>query len=262
MEFMNRVPFTRAKTGFRLTGALAAVLVLCAPVFAGPPFRTDDPEPVLFEHFEITPATMGTRTTDGWTGSLPAMEVNYGAVPGLQLHVAVSQGYTAPVGGRTGFAPGDFEIGGKYRFVSPDADDWFPRAAVYPQIEVPGGNQKLGFGTGHAAVFLPLWLQKDFGPWTTYGGGGYWINPGAGNRDYSFAGAALWRKISDPLNVGIEVFHQTSPADGVKQSSGFNVGTTYDFSENWHLLASVGTGIQNSAATNQLSYFLGLQLTF
>jgi hypothetical protein len=48
----------------------------------------------------------------------------------------------------------------------------------------------------------------------------------------------------------------------VPASTGFNVGATYDFSENWHLLAAVGRGIQNVSATNQFSYYLAMQLTF
>ncbi|WP_158925160.1 hypothetical protein [Acidisphaera sp. S103] len=72
----------------------------------------------------------------------------------------------------------------------------------------------------------------------------------------------MWRKITGTFNVGIEVFHQTSSADNVKESTGFNVGTTYDFSTNWHLLSSAGSGIQNAFGTNQFSYFLALQLTF
>jgi hypothetical protein len=188
--------------------------------------------------------------------------VNYGAVPNLQLHALLPRDYSALRGGRTGFAAGDLELGAKYRFVSPDDDDWYPQAAIFPAVEVPVGNQKFGFSTGHAALFLPVWLQKDFDPWTIYGGGGYWINPGAGNKNYSFFGTALWRKVTDSFHVGIEVFHQTSPAASVNKSTGFNVGSTYDFSENWHLLASAGTGIQNRTTTNQFSYYLGLQLTF
>jgi hypothetical protein len=246
----------------RSAGALAVVLLLTSPAFAGPPFRTDDPEPVDFQHFEINMLSLGTRTAGGWSGTLPGLEVNYGALPNLQLHAIIPRDYTAPTGGRIGFALGDIELGAKYRFITPGEDDWFPQVGIFPLIEVPAGNQKPGFSTGHAQVFLPLWLQKDFDPWTVYGGGGYWINPGVGNKNYSFFGAALWRKATDQLNVGIEVFHQTSSADGIRESTGFNVGTTYDFSENWHLLSSVGTGLQNRAKTNQFSCYLAIQLTF
>jgi hypothetical protein len=245
-----------------LASAPTALLLLSSPAFAGPPFRTDDPETVDFQHYEINMISLGTETTGGWIGSLPALEVNYGALPNLQLHAIVAQDYTAPPGGRTGFALGDIELGVKYRFLKPGDDDWFPQAAVFPTIEVPVGNQKLGFNTGHAQIFLPLWLQKDFDPWTIYGGGGYWINPGVGNKNYSFLGIALWRKVTGKFNVGVEVFHQTSPGDGMKASTGFDVGTAYDFSDNWHLLSSVGSGLQNRSETNQFSYYQALQLTF
>ena len=215
-----------------------------------------------FSTLRSTFFSQGTQTNGGWSGLLPGFEVNYGALPNVQVHAIIQQGFTAPSGGRTGFALGDIELGVKYRFITPGEDDWFPQVAVFPLIEVPTGNQKLGFSTGHAQVFLPVWLQKDLDPWTVYDGGGYWINPGQGNKNYGFFGVALWRKITEQLNLGVEVFHQTSPADGVPSSTGFNVGATYDLSENWHVLTSVGRGLQNTSATNQFSYYLALQLTF
>jgi hypothetical protein len=242
--------------------AMIAVVVLSVTASAGPPFRTDDPVPVDYQHFEMNFVSIGTETTGGWNGALPLYEVNYGALPGLQLHAIVPQDYTTLNGRGMGFAPGDLELGVKYRFIMPRDDDWFPQVGVFPTIELPVGNQKLGFSTGHAQIFLPIWLQKDFDQWTIYGGGGYWINPGFGNKNYVLVGVSLWRKVTDRFNLGIEVFHQTSSADGVPESTGFNVGTTYDFTEHWHLLGSVGTGIQNASETNQFSYYLGLQLTF
>jgi hypothetical protein len=43
----------------------------------------------------------------------------------------------------------------------------------------------------------------------TFGGGGYWINPGAGNKNHWFVGWVLERKITDKLTLGVELFHQT-----------------------------------------------------
>lgn len=251
-----------ALCGRFLLAWLCAAALTAGQAVAGPPFRTDDPEPVEYGHFEFDAFSTATKTTGGWSGFLPALEANYGALPNLQLHAILPLGFTAPTDGRTGFAMADVELGAKYRFITPGDDDWFPQVAVFPLIEVPVGNQKLGFSTGHAQIFLPIWLQKDLDPWTIYGGGGYWINPGAGNRNFGFFGVAVWRKLTDQLNLGVEVFHQTSPADGVKDSTGFNVGATYDLSENWHILASAGTGLQNRNETNQFAYYVGLQLTF
>jgi hypothetical protein len=254
--------------------ALAITALLTVPVFAGPPFRTDDPEPVEYQHLEMYLFSLGTKTADDRSGVLPGLEVNYGALPNLQLTVFIPQDYDAPNGGRTSFALEDIELGAKYRFITPGEDDWFPQVAVYPQVLVPVGNQKFGFSTGHAQIFLPIWLQKDFGRWTAYGGGGYWINPGAGNKNYSFVGAALWYKLNDRLALGAEIFHQTpssSPSLGISQtalssdieaSMGFNVGLIYDLSEHWHLLGAAGTGIQNRTATNQFSYYVAVSLTY
>ena len=246
----------------RLAAAPAIAALVAGPAFAGPPFRTDDPEPVEYQHSEFDFFSLGTNTSGGWSGLSPAIEANYGALPGLQLHAIIPLGYTMPEGGRSGIALGDMELGAKYRFITPGEHDWFPQVAVFPLVEIPVGNQKLGFSTGHAQFFLPIWLQKDFGPWTAYGGGGYWVNPGYGNKNYLFTGVALWRKVTGQLNLGVEVFHQAPPADGVPDSTGFTFGAIYDFSDNWHLLASAGRGLQNVSATNQFSYYLGLQLTF
>jgi hypothetical protein len=182
-----------------LASVFGIAALLNCPAFAGPPFRTDDPEPVDYQHFELYMFSQGSKTANGWSGFLPAFEGNYGALPNLQLHVIIPQGYTAPDGGRTDLALGDIELGAKYRFITPGEDDWYPQIATFPLVEVPTGNQKLGFSTGHVQVFLPVWLQKDFGPWTVYGGGGYWINPGYGNKNYGFTGVALWRKVTEQL---------------------------------------------------------------
>ncbi len=225
-------------------------------------------------HFEINMFSLGNDAAAGWGGTLPGVEVNYGALPGLQLHVIVQQGYQAAQGGDFGVAFADVELGAKYRFLNPGDDDWFPQAGVFPTIEIPSGNPRLALGTGHAQVYLPLWLQKDFRPWSIYGGGGYWINPGAGNNNYGFFGVAVTRQVTEPLNIGLELFHQTetgavapatplsSPGLGVSAQTGFNVGLVYDVSNTWHLLASGGTGLQNRATTNRFSYYLALQLTF
>ena len=115
-------------------------------------------------------------------------------------------------------------------------------------------------------------MQKDFGKWTTYGGGGYWFNPGPGNKGYWFTGWLLQRRVADDLLLGGEVFHQTASTTGgpgsvgyplgSRDSTGFNLAGVYDFSEQYHLLFSAGRGLQNASTTNEFSYYLGLPWTF
>lgn len=248
---------------FLLGGAALCILgMVCAPALAGAPFRTDDPESVDYQHWEFDLFSTGIHVPGATVAALPGLEANYGAAPNLQLHVLISLGYNSVSGNRSGFALGDVEVGAKFRFLSPSDEDWFPQAAVFPLVEVPAGNQKLGFSSGHVQIFLPVWLQKDFDPWSIYGGGGYWISPGFGNRNSWFYGVALWRSLGDSLRLGVEIFHQTKVVTVGRDTTGFSLGAIYDFSEKWHLLGSVGTGLQNSSSTNQFSYYAGVQLTF
>jgi hypothetical protein len=71
---------------------------------------------------------------------------------------------------------------------------------LFPVLEVPIGEENRGLGVGHWRGYLPLWVQKSFGDWTTYGGGGYWINHGNGTIDrdnwyfgYSAGSPTSWR---------------------------------------------------------------------
>ena len=78
-------------------------------------------------------------------------------------------------------------------------------SAVYPLVQLPTGDESRGLGAGHVLAFLPIWAQKSFGDWTTYGGGGYWINQGGvGDKDYWFFGGLLQRKVTDRLSIAGE----------------------------------------------------------
>jgi hypothetical protein len=141
------------------------------------------------------------------------------------------------------------------------------QVATAPRVVFGTGDVDKGLSaTGHVHEFLPLLLQKDFGDWTTYGGGGYAENQGAGDKNYWYAGWVVQRKITDKLTLGGELYYQASatvagsPANVA--STGFNVGGNYDFSETYHLLFSAGQGLDHVATTNASSFYLGLQTTF
>jgi len=229
---------------------------------AGPPFRTDDPVPVDYQHGELYLFATGTQAKGTNEGVAPGIEANYGFMPNAMLHVILPAAAYSREDGHTNWGYGDTEIGVKYRFLDGGPEGAGLMAGVFPLVVVPTGNENRGLGGGETQVYLPLWLQKDFGPWTTYGGGGYWVNPGTGNQDYWFAGWLLQRQVTDHLVLGGEVFYQTADTvDGV-DSTGFNLGGIYDFSSQHHLLFSAGTGIQNASETNTFSYYLGYQYTF
>lgn len=249
------------------TATLAAVLLTATlaagDALAGPPFLTDDPIPVEQGHWEFYGFTQATRTSDGTDGVLPAIEANYGILPHAMVHVVVPvRAYTDPKGAPSHHGLGDMELGIKYQFVEEDPNGSRPAIGVFPIVVTPTGDNDKGLGGGETQVFLPIWLQKSFGPWTTYGGGGWWHNPGTGNKDYWFVGWLLQRQVTDNLTLGGEVFHQTKDTVGGMDTTGFNVGGFYDFNDNHHLLFSVGKGLTHVDTTNQRSYYLGYQFTF
>jgi hypothetical protein len=247
----------------RLAGlCVAATLGAAGAAHAGPPFVTDDPEPVDLGHWEVYGFSAGTHVQGDSSGVLAGTEVNYGAAPNLQLHAIVPLAYDDPKGGAAQVGVGDVELGAKYRFITPGEKDWFPQVGVFPLVELPTGDSDRGLGSGKARVFLPVWLQKDFGDWTTYGGGGYWINPGPGNKNYWFTGWLLQRQVTKQLALGAEVFRQTAMQQGGRDSASFNLGGVYDITEHYHLLFSAGRGLQDARDSNQFSYYLALQKTF
>ncbi len=260
--------FHRCEAPIRSAAALRFGLILALglsdprPVSAGPPFRTDDPIPIELGRWEVFAFSTGTQVAGDTSGVLPGIDANFGAAPDLQLHAALPVAFDAPTGTAARFGYGDTEFGFKYRFVTGDPQGWRPDAAIYPAIDFPTGNAARGLGAGHTRLFLPLWLQKTFGEWTTFAGPGYWINPGAGNRNFWYFGWVVQRQLTDRLNLGAEIFHQTADTSGGSAQTGFDVGVTYDLSEHYHLLLSIGRGIQSAAATNAFSYYTSLQWTF
>lgn len=233
---------------------LLAACFLGAPLvaLAGPPFLTDDPEPVDYQHWEFYVASLDTNTSAGWTGTAPHIELNYGVVPNVQLHVLAPLAYTAPASGDAHYGYGDTELGVKFRFLQ--EADHRPQAGIFPLLEVPPGSASTPLGSGDVQAFLPLWLQKSFGDWTIYGGGGYGINPGAGNQNWGFGGVVVQRQILKNFAFGAEIYRQTAMVTDGPDDTAFNVGTVVDFNDHQHLLLSAGrsvdgpTGFQSYAA--------------
>ena len=116
-------------------------------------------------------------------------------------------------------------------------------------------------GNGCPQVFLPVWLQKSFEPWTVDAGGGYWINHAPDARDNWYAGWLIQRKMNERLVLGGELYHRSAETVGERGSTAFNLGATYGLDEHHHLLFSVGEGLRNRQLTNRLSAYAGYQIT-
>lgn len=252
---------TRARGRYRIIVyrlLLAVLLALPASCgFAGPPFITDDPEPVDFQHWEVYISSLTLRNPIQSMGTMPHVEVNNGVAPNVQLHIIVPYQFNRPAGGPTARGLGDTELGVKYRFVQ--ESDKRPMIGVFPLIEVPTGNSDRGLGTGHFQFFLPVWLQKSWGKWTSYGGGGYFINPGPGNSSFWLVGWEIQKDLGEQWTLGGELFHTTPNAPGAPSLTNFNLGGFYNIDDGHHILFSAGRGVTGN--TEFMSY-LGYQWTF
>ncbi len=269
---MNKRPrfwITLGISGLVLWGAGAVA-------WAGPPYLTDDPDPVPLHHWEVyTFATRDqTRSTNTVVG--PALEINNGVAPNTQLHLIIPQTYFSQDGmSATGL--GDIEAGIKYRFLQETESR--PEVGTFPLMELPTGDQARGLGNGRTWVKIPLWLQKSFGPWTTYGGGGYAYNPAPGQRSYGYGGLLIQRALTPRLTLGGEVFLQgaqvnnsqpetagsTAPSSsgiqvaGARPSAIWNLGGQYNFTPDFSLLFTKGHSFQGDG--NSVLY-LGLYRTW
>ena len=252
---------------------LAAVLAVAGSpdgALAGPPFQTDDPEPVDLGHYEfyVFAARDSTPLESDSTG--PAIEFNWGALPNTQLHAVLSFGgidpsnnpqYLPAGAGPSAYGLLDTELGVKYRFIP--QSDMVPEVGVFPMIELPTGSAARGLGVGRAWYKLPLWIQKDFGPWTTYGGGGYQLVDQAGYRNFRYAGWLLQRDLGDKWTLGGELWYHgpegsATPHD--HSSTMVDVGGYYYFRKPaFQLLFNIG---HTAIGQSETYAYLGLYWTW
>ncbi len=235
--------------------ATGIVLALAGPVWAGPPFVTDDPEPTDLGHWEIynfVSASQAPGVTSGQTG----FDINYGGAKDLQLTATVPADFATGTG--AGF--GDLELAAKYRFLHQAEGSIMPDVAVFPRLIAPTASR--GFGPTRLNLFLPIWAQKDFGPWSVFAGGGYQINPGPGQRDFWQSGLVVSRMLTDRWSVGGELYHQTAEDRGGAAFTGINLGAIYKLTDHWALLAASGPGVQNPREGGQFDLYVALEATY
>ncbi|MEO6817745.1 MAG: transporter [Edaphobacter sp.] len=218
---------------------------------AGPPFQTDDPDPVAYRHFEMYAFELSDSTSGGTALEVPAYEVNYGVVPNLQLHLVVPLVANIPTDGSGAtFGIGDTEVGAKYRFLKETKHR--PEVGIFPFLELPSGNAAKGLGVGTTWYRLPLWIQKSWGPWTSYGGGGEAVVPQTGYKNYPFAGWLVQRQVSKKLMLGVEVFGHGAlgeAAGSTKYATLADFGGTYEFKPGFDLLFAGGRTVAGQPET-------------
>ncbi|MFZ0959693.1 MAG: hypothetical protein WAO35_02220 [Terriglobia bacterium] len=227
------------------------LMLTAANLWAGPPFQTDDPEPVEFRHYEVYAfgSTDGTPVETDPVG--PAFEANWGAAPNLQLHIILPLGTILPSNNPLYFPAGvgpsaygmtDTELGAKYRWVKETKHR--PEFGTFTMLEIPTGSYAKGLGVGKVWYKLPVWAQKSWGHWTSYGGAGYQVVPQTGYRNFAYGGWLLQRDLGKKLTLGAEVFSHGPEGIATPQTQSSTMvdigGYYYLRNPGWQILFAYG----------------------
>ena len=257
----------------RIFPSLFLVVILAVPELraqAGPPFQTDDPTPVELGHYEfyIFGTIDGTPAELDPTG--PAFEFNWGAIPNIQLHAILPLGAVMPSNnpvyapggtGSSAFGLTDMELGVKYGFIKQTKHR--PQIGSFTMFEIPTGNSTKGLGVGKVWYKLPIWVEKEFGPWSLCGGMGYTVVPQSGYNNYLYGGFLVKREINKKLELSTEIFSHAREGFAAAQtqaSTMIDAGGYYHFkSPGLQLLFAYGHSI--AGQTENYAY-LGLYKTW
>lgn len=248
--------------------AMAAASTLWAQ--AGPPFQTDDPTPVDLGHYEAY--VFGTL--DGTPAELdpvgPAFEFNWGAAPNIQLHAILPFGAVLPSNnpvylpggaGSSAYGLTDIEVGVKYGFLKQTKHR--PQIGSFTMFELPAGSYSRGLGVGKVWYKLPLWVEKEFGPWSLVGGMGYTVVPQKDYRNFLYGGFLVKRVVNEKLELSAEVFSHAREGFAAAQTEAstlIDAGGYYHFkSPGLQLLFAYGHSI--AGQTENYAY-LGLYKTW
>lgn len=215
-----------SKSSFVAVFLLICSLVIVNTAFGGPPYITDDPEPVDYQHWEFYIASDDAKQGGDWSGTAPHIEINYGVIENVQLHLIAPMAYDVPPAGHRQYDYGDTEFGVRYRFV--DETNYIPQIGIFPLVEIPTGSRSEGLGNGHG--------------------------------NWGYIGGLLQKQITHNISVGAEIYHQTAEqTDFPNVGTGFNIGTVIDFTDNHHLLFSVGRSIDGPV---DFQCYIAYQFTF
>lgn len=123
--------------------AFISLVMHASITYAGAPFITDDPEPVEINHLEVNYAVSKTWRDHSSSASLPSIDFNYGYSTDIQLHAQPKIAYEHDSCGKE-YGIDNLEVGVKYRFINIEKDDTNFMLGIYPMMQLPSGDSRLG----------------------------------------------------------------------------------------------------------------------
>jgi hypothetical protein len=237
-----------------LSAAASTVALVPSTAVAGPPYETDDPEPTDVGRFEIY-SFAALEGASGDRSAAAGFDLNYGPIEDLQLTATLPLGYGRTNGsGHWSGGVSDLEVGAKYRFFKNERRG--QSIAVFPRVILPTARKEMS--TGRTRLLLPVWGQQDIGKWSIFGGGGYELNPGEGNRNFWQAGVAVTRDIGRGVSLGGEIMRQGPDADDAETVTSLGLGSIVHIHGPYSLLLSAGPSFTRSVSGFHAYSALGL----
>jgi hypothetical protein len=270
----------RTLTARRVSAVAAfAATVMLTVAKAGPPFVTDDPDTPGPNHWEINVAYLLEAGREGiepshalptstssrrfYEHAIPLLDINYGWHDNDQLKFEVPLMLLDPAEGNDEFGIGDARFGYKFRFVDEAAA--LLSMSVYPQIDLPSGDEDRGLGAGDPVLTLPFQLGKHFldEQLFVYGDIGYEEQLADEQDDVLFFGIAAEFEVRPGLVLGGEIHHVHAISSESADDTLFNFGFKYDLTEAVTLLGAAGRSFDPSADRGaDVLVYLGLQFRF
>jgi hypothetical protein len=138
--------------------------------------------------------------------------------------------------GPSEFGLTDVETGIKWAWIKETKH--FPQIGTFTMFELPTGSYSKGLGVGKVWYKVPLWFQKNIGPWTLDGGAGETIVPQTQYRNFPYGGFLVKGDIvHNKLELGAEVFSHGAEGYATPQIRGstmIDVGGYYHFKNPHH----------------------------
>jgi hypothetical protein len=242
----------------RPLGAIVIAVVLGVTAhgsaFAGPPYVTDDTETPGRRAWEINISYVQQRTGDPRSAQTPTFDFNYGLRNAIQLKFEMPVMYVSTNGVSDEAGKGDAKAGVKWRFLEETGHR--PQLAIYPAVSFPTGDESRGLGAGSIFYFLPLIVEKNWGPWMAFANAGWAAQAETQTSDYGYYGATLSRETIKTLRIGAEIYGNGKVVPGAAKNVGWNAGLEWEIVDYFTLLASGGHSLRGEAG---MTLYLGGQ---
>jgi len=240
-----------------LIAIIFAFLVLTGSVYAGPPLITDDPDTPGDKKWEINIAYILEHYAAATVHQTPLLDLNYGVGDNIQLKYELPWiVISGDAGTRSGL--GNSNAGVKWRFL--DEKQSIVSMSTYPQLEFnnPTSSARRGIVDDGPTLRLPIEAAKTLGPIGVTAEVGYAVRR-HNDDDQWFYGIILSHDVLENLTLMGEINGESS-RNLIQNNAVFNIGTQWNFSKNYGLLASAGRSFRNGTDDPSLLLYLGIQL--